>query len=317
METIHIALTFDDNCIEQSIVLMTSVLANKGDENIHFHIFDGGIKEKYKKKIFDIKNCEVTFHFVNNKIFDNCKYNKKNPLYKFYKVVLPAILNLDKILYLNCDAVVNTSLIKLWQTEFDDKYIAAVEDAQGKNYLKRCGLKQRSRFFNTDIILLNCPKWIDDNIPARAVEMLKKNPSARNEQAVLNILFHGQIKILDLKWNLQYCPIAIWPTYNIMDKYLEAIEKPSIINFSNDFKPWKKGLGYFNPRQEDYFKYHKLTSFKFENYKKWSMFDKLMSIRGLLLFIKSSPLFFTNKQFWKNLNWVFKNYYFLFHYQFE
>jgi len=69
METIHVALTFDDNYVEQSVVLMTSILANKTDEKIHFHILDGGISEKSKKEIFSIQNCEITFHLVNPKLF--------------------------------------------------------------------------------------------------------------------------------------------------------------------------------------------------------------------------------------------------------
>lgn len=315
MKTIHIALTFDDSCIEQSIVLMTSVLSNKGEESIHFHIIDGGISEANKKLLFNIKNCEVTFHFANNKLFEKCKKAKKYRLYKFYKIVLPVVLNFDKLIYLTSEAVVKSSLIDLWNTELDDKYIAAVEHAEGKSLLKKCGLKQRSRFFNTDVMLINCKKWMDDNIPARAVTMLKTK--FYDEQSVLNVLFHGHVKILDLKWNLQYCPIIIWPTYNIMDKYMEAIEKPSVINFSNNFKPWKKGLGCFNPRQEDYYKYQKLTSFSLCDYEKQKFLDKLMLIRGLLLFVLKRPLFLINKRFWKNMRWVFKNSYFLFHYQFE
>lgn len=315
MDTIHIALTFDDNRIEQSIVLMTSILANKGEENIHFHIIDGGISEKSKKILFDIKNCEVTFHFANNKLFEKCKKSKKYPLYHFYKIVLPVILNLDKLIFLSSETVVKTSLIDLWQTDLENNYIAAVEHAEGKSLLRRCGLKQRSRFFNMDVMLINCTKWMQDNIPARALDSLKKK--FNNEQSVLNVLFHGNIKILDLRWNLQYCPIMIWPTYNIMDKYMQAIEKPSIINFSNDLKPWKRGLGYFNPKQEDYLKYQKLTCFAVSDYDKFRITDKFLSIRGLLLFIIRKPLFFMKKRFWKNLHWVFKNSYFLFHYQFE
>lgn len=315
METIHIALTFDDSCVEQSIVLMTSVLANKGEESVHFHIVDGGISEKNKKLLFEIKNCEVTFHFANNNLFVKCKRNRRYPLYNFYKVVLPVILNVEKLIFLTPESVVKSSLVDLWNTELDEKYIAAVEHAEGKCLLKRCGLKQRSRFFSTDMMLINCKKWVEDNIPARAIELLKSK--FNDEQFVLNVLFHGHVKILDLKWNLQYCPIIIWPTYNIMDKYLEAIEKPSIINFSNSFKPWKKGLGWFNPKQEEYFKYQKLTSFALENYEKQKLLDKLMITRGFLLLMLKHPLFLVSNRFWNNLRWVFKNSYFLFHYQFE
>lgn len=315
MDTIHIALTFDDSCIEQSVVLMTSVLVNKGDESIHFHIIDGGICEKNKKLLFDIKNCEITFHFINNKLFENCIISKNKHLYDLYKVVLPVVLNLDKVIFLASDLIVKSSLVDLWWQDISDKYIAAVEHAEGKILLKKSGLKLRSRFFSTDVMLINCKKWIEDNIPARAIDLLKNK--FNSEQFALNFLFHGHIQILSLKWNLQFCPIIIWPTYYSMDKYLEAIEKPYIINFSDEFKPFLIGIGFFNPNQDEYYKYQKLTSLAFADYRARLLTDKLLSLRGILLFIIKRPLFFINKYFWKTMQWVFKNYYFLFHYQFE
>ncbi len=46
---IHLALAFDNNYSEQGIVLMTSILANKSDEEIHFHILSDELNVKTKK----------------------------------------------------------------------------------------------------------------------------------------------------------------------------------------------------------------------------------------------------------------------------
>lgn len=330
METIHIALTFDNNYVEQSVVLMTSILANKGNENIHFHILDGGLNIKTKKRIFEINNCKTEFHLVNTELFKNYKKTDYYPQSMLWTMILPDIIPVNKLLYLDCDMVVNTSLRELWQTDLDDNYIAAVEDANGKKYAKRFGLKKNpvntstglakqrtkgfSKFFNTGTMLINCQKWHKDDIPKKAVEMSMNNTGTAlgYDQTVLNKLFEDKVKFLDLKWNLQYCPINIWSTYDSLAEYKDAIETPAIIHYVGDYKPWKPGLGCFNPKQKDYFKYQKLTSFAKKCYPLWFTFDRLFLIRGIWALIKRYPTFFLRKQFWTNIknNFLMASFYF-------
>jgi len=293
METIHIALSFDDDYTEHSIVLMTSILANKTDEKIHFHILDGGLSNLNKNKVFELKNCEITFHLINKKMAVN----------NLFILSLADIISVDKLIYLDTDTIVNSSLKDIGELGLDDNYIAAVEDANGKKYAKRFRLVKGKKFFNSGVMVINCPKWRENNISARAVEIALQNTGAMlgDNQIILNQLFDGHVKFLDLKWNLQCCPINILTVYAQSEDYKSASENPAIINYAGDFKPWKKGLGCFNPKQKEYFKYHKMTSYAFKNYELWRILDKLMALRGIGSFIKSYPLFFTKKLFWKNL----------------
>lgn len=304
MGTIHIALTFDDAYTQQSVVLMTSILHNKNeDEKIHFHILDGGLSSQCKSKIFEIKNCEITFHLVNNKLFKNYKKKDYYPVSMLWSIILPDVIQLDKLIYLDGDIIVNTSLRPLWELDLGDNYIAAVEDANGQKYSKKFRINPWSRFFNSGVMVINCGKWRENNISKYAVEMAMQNAGSAMglDQNILNKLFKGKVKFLDLKWNLQYCPFSIWPSYKNEQQYKQAIENPAVIHYVGDFKPWKKGLGCFNPKQQDYLKYHQMTSFAFKDLSKWMLFDKLMAPRGIFKFIKRYPLFFVNKNFWKNL----------------
>ena len=303
MQTIHVALAFDDKYSEQSIVLMTSILHNKDEEKIHFHIADGGLSQDIKKQISNIQNCEITFHLVNKEIFQ--KYIKKDYYSEsmLYSMILPDLISEDKLIYLDCDIVVNTSLKELWNIDFENNYIAAVEDANGKKYAKRFKMPPFLKFFNSGVMLINCKKWRQDDISSQAIEMSMKNTGTKlsYDQNVLNKLFEGNVKFLDLKWNLQYCPFNVWEIYDERAEYKNAIKNPAIIHYVGDFKPWKKGLGCFNPKQKDYLEYHKLTSFSYSDYKKWKVIDKLMSFKGIYAFIKRYPLFFLRKQFWQHL----------------
>lgn len=299
---IHVAIAVDNNYIEHCIVLMTSILENKQDEEIHFHIIQEGLNFNAKRLLLSFKNCYIHFHNVDNQYFSNYKKTSYYSVGTMWKLLCPELIKTQKVLYLDCDIVVNDSLKKLWDLDLKENYIAAIEDANGKKYAKRYKLKNNSKFFNAGVILINCEQWRKNNITQRAINAVMQCSYSRlvNDQTVMNQLFEGKVKFLDLKWNLQYCPINIWPTYDNIKEYKKAIENPSIIHYTGDFKPWKKGLGCFHPKQKDYLEYHKLSPFALVNYKQWEMEDKCSFCKGIIAFIKRYPLFFCRKQFWVN-----------------
>lgn len=303
MEKIHIAITHNDNYTEYCVTTMTSIIANKGDEEIVFHIIDGGLSEFSKSKIIEVPNCEVIFDKIDMDMFKEYKKADYYPVQILFTMILPSVVNVDKLLYLDCDLVVNSSLKELWNMDIEDNYIIGVEDANGVKYAKKFGLKKESRFFNTGMMLINCKKWRDDFIPARAVQIAIDNTGTPYgyDQTVLNQLFEGKVKYVDLKWNLQYCPINVYPTYQSKKEYKNAIKAANIVHFVGDYKPWKMGYSCFSPKQKDFFKYHKMTSYKFKNYTLWALKDRLLSYRGVLAYIKRYPLFLFRKNFWGSI----------------
>lgn len=307
---IHIVITHNDAYTQHCVVCMCSILENKKeDEHIIFHIIDGGLSDFSKGKITEVaskyNSSEVSFDKVDNSIFTGYKKADYYPVQILWTMILPEIKGLsklEKLIYLDCDLVVHSSLSELWNLSLDNNYIAAVEDANGKKYSKRF-LDGKEKFFNTGLMVINCKKWREDNIAKRAVKTALENTGTPlgYDQTVLNQLFAGHVKYLDLKWNLQYSPLNVWPYYDDLNEYGTAIKNPSIIHYVGDYKPWTKGLGCFNPKQKDYFKYHALTSYAFEKYSNWFIQDILLSYKGLRAFIKRYPFFFLKKQFWKSL----------------
>ncbi len=306
----HIALTFDDNYIEPAIVMMTSVLANKKDEDtIDFHILDGGLSENSKKYLNNMKNCIIEYHKVDTELFKGYKKSQYYSVSVLWRLLLPNMLpNLDKLLFLDVDLIVNSSLFELWNIDLDDNYIVAVEDPNGKKYAKRQNFNKNDKYFNAGVMLINCKKWRENSIPEKSIKIAIDNIGKPLccDQTILNILFEGKVKFVDLKWNLQYSPINIWATYEDKIQYKQAIENPAIIHFTGDFKPWKIGYGCFNPYREKYFEYHKKTAFALSSYKDLDALDKSQWYRGLFAFIKRYPLFFLRRRFWLNFLYVAK-----------
>ncbi|MBE7706505.1 MAG: glycosyltransferase family 8 protein [Cyanobacteria bacterium SIG30] len=304
---IHIAITHNDAYTEHSVTCITSILENS-KEDIVFHIIDGALNDFSKERITEVVkkyNSEVEFNKIDNSMFDGYKKSDYYPVQILWTMVLPDIedlQNLERLIYLDCDMVIHSSLKELWEMPFDDNYILAVEDANGKKYSRRF-LDGKSKFFNTGLMVINCKKWREDKISEKAVEQAIKNTGTPlgYDQTVLNQLLINHIKFLNLKWNLQYCPLNVWATYDDNIEYKLAIKEPNIIHYVGDYKPWAQGLGCYNPKQKDYFKYHEMTYYKKDNLENWLKKDKMQFYKGIIAFIKRYPLFFLKKMFWKNL----------------
>ncbi len=301
---IHIALAHNDNYTEQAVVAVTSVCETTRDENLVFHILDGTLSENSKRSLSQIaqsyKNTRIEFNKIDDTILK--KYKISNyPEYTFWSVLVPqvaGIKNLERVIYLEADTVAKESLKPLWDMDFEDNYVLAVEDAYTKK-LSRKYLDKKNKFFNTGLMVINCKKWNDENISERAVYMALKNSRkhARYDKIALNKLFIQKVKFLDLRWNLQYCPINIWAEYEDLEEYKKAIENPAIIHYTGAYKPWKKGFGCYQPKQEDYLRAHKLTEFRLDSYAAWQREDKALKHLGFLKLATRHPLFFMDKKY--------------------
>lgn len=232
METINIALAFEDKCVEKIIVLMNSILQNKTDETIHFHIIDKSLSNKSKNKIFGIKNCKLTFYLLTNKFKKFFPYSTN-----FWgNFILPDVIPVDKLIYLGGNTIVKTSLKGLWNIGLEDNYIAAVKDLNSKKLAKKFRLLRSKKFFDQEVMLINCKKWREKDLSnlANAIVTEKKELKSKDNQIILNKLLEGKVKFIDLKWNLQ-SSFLISLKYIKNEEYKSAMKNPSIVNYVGHF----------------------------------------------------------------------------------
>lgn len=301
---IHIALAHNDNYTEYAVVAITSVCEVTRDENLVFHILDGGLSENSKRSIIQIaqsyKNAKIEFNKIDDTILKKYKLSGY-PERTFWSVLVPQVYEiskLDRVIYLEADIVAKESLKPLWDMDFEDNYVLAVEDAKSKKYSRKY-LDKKSKYFNTGLMVINCKKWNEENISERAVYMALKNSKkqTRYDKIALNKLFIQKVKYLDLRWNLQYSPFNIWAEYENLEEYKNAIKNPAIIHYTGAYKPWLRGFGCYNPKQEDYLRAHKLTEFRLDSYAAWQREDRALKHFGFMHLFVRHPLFFVNKKY--------------------
>ena len=135
-KTINICLSCDDNYAKYAGVVIASILTNANqDDNIDFYILDGGITKEKKEQISSlssIHNCQINFIEINPEMFadySKVKTHKYISIATYYRLKAPSLLpDIDKIIYLDCDVVVNTSLKELYEIDIKDYLLAGVSD---------------------------------------------------------------------------------------------------------------------------------------------------------------------------------------------
>ena len=295
-ENINICVACDDNYAEFAGVVITSVLNNaKPDDKLSFFILDGGISGTKKQEILSlkaIKDCNINFVEIDESLFEDYKKIKTHSyltIPAYYRLKLPSLLpNIDKIIYLDCDTVANTSLYPLFNTNIANFAIGAVKD------INKRMLKRNPKYFNSGVLLINLKYWRNNNIEEKLLQFTKANIDniKVGDQEVLNRVLNNEVKILEDNWNVQSSNFTNRSSYT---------SSPKIIHFVARNKPWKENC--FSFHKNLYFKYLQLTPWKLNN----EELSKVLKC-NLIGYVKYRPFFWLRPRFYEALlrTYIFK-----------
>lgn len=247
----------NDNYAQHLGVMLTSLLENSNNNClIDIYIMDGDISEINKSKLERIVkgyNGRVTFLKVDKKLFEHCRMNQNLnyiTIETYYRIIIPDLLSKDisKVLYLDCDIIVESDIDELWNTDISNYYLAAVDERQFIRKRKRrvlnkaLSLPKDSHYFNAGVLLLNLEKWREEEVSKQLVKFLEVNQKKLKfmDQDALNVVLHGKWLNLDPKWN-----------YTVHHRLKCPLKNPVIIHFAGTEKPWNAEISF----KENYLKY--------------------------------------------------------------
>ena len=151
----------------------------------------------------------------------------------YARFFIPEYVPEDKVLYLDSDLIVNTSLEKLFSIDLENRLLAAVKDTDGIT-------------FNTGVLLINNEKWRQEKLKERLIEQsvvtIKEVKEGNFEhfngdQTILNQVCSSQWLELNRIYNLQVGHDIV-ALYNNWQGHLAFNDKPVVIHFTTFRKPW-------------------------------------------------------------------------------
>jgi len=289
IKAINICLATDDNYARHCAAAIASIIANADKEDrIRFHILCDRLSGKSAAGIAGLAaatgrdDCEIRFVAIDPKDFDGCPIPEGGYVRKanYYRLMIPWLLpELERVLYLDCDMIVLSSLSALFNADLGGMPAAMVPDEYGDKHRKDL-VADRYPYFNSGVILIDCRRWREEHLKDAIFEWVPKNIDRIRiaDQDILNALLQGRILELNRKYNLfDSLYTAGWKgRWN-------AGDLPVVMHFVGSVKPWDFVCG--SPSDRLYFSYLNRTPWRREKYRHFFAMTpaKLRKIRRKIL----------------------------------
>lgn len=235
-------LCFNDAYTSYASVTIKSIMDNaKSDDEIVIHVFSDYLSDP-SRNFLSLYNVE--FHLIeSDKVFDGIDTSVWS-VYTLYRLFLPKYLNKDihKVLYLDCDVIVNDSLDELFEMDMKGKAIAGCIDPQtyNKEAFARLGYGYHKKYICAGVLLMNIDYWRDFDLSTRVIDYMKSNSDkiAFLEQDALNYLCCDNKIILPARYGVQ---VSFFLHENFLCEHIsemqELIVSPAIIHYAG-YQPW-------------------------------------------------------------------------------
>lgn len=231
-----IALSADYPYAEHVLTTIKSICYHNKD--IHFYLFNKNfpnewfhIVNQHLSKI----NCQIDSITIHHDTLKNYPTFPHITEAAFYRYFIPKYIPHDKVLYLDCDLVVNGSLTDLFNMNLQHYFVSAVKDPIAEH----CHQMDE---FNSGVMLINNQLWRENNVTEQCLALSNQigNQLFNGDQEVLNILLKDKCLFLNRSYNYQVGFDYILGTRNqthLIEDLGDVV--PYIVHYSTHAKPWK------------------------------------------------------------------------------
>ena len=259
----NILFSSDDNYARHMGVAIYSLLAHNQDvEKIDIYVVDNHICDDNIQKVREVADgfSNAELHFIP---FDDIarqlqldmpwKISLSSYARLFVGQLLPT--HVDRVLYLDCDIIVNENLDLLWNMSLEGKCLGAIQDQVTPNIRKSVGLNADSSYFNAGVLLIDLRRWRELNIDQQCVDFINAHRGRviHHDQGVVNGIFREHWFRLPLRYNVMTIHYLmnqeqcvkyfhdLTPFY-CKEEIDAAKFNPALIHFTPSFtsRPWQK-----------------------------------------------------------------------------
>ena len=141
--------------------------------------------------------------YYNEYIKSDINVSSRFSKYTLYRIIIPKIINENKIIYVDADAIVTGSLEELWNIDLDENYIAGCPDTglmQG--YKESIGLLESDVYINAGFYIMNLDRFRNDKLDEEWLKLINNKFYLAHDQDTLNIVCRNRIKSLPFKYNV-------------------------------------------------------------------------------------------------------------------
>jgi lipopolysaccharide biosynthesis glycosyltransferase len=248
---------------------------------LYLYIIDGGITEQSKKRlqrVLNVKHLDLHLQWISPSNLISLSHIKTSDWVSaatYLRLLIPDILpeHFEKAIYLDSDLLVQGNLKDLWNQEISKYALLACTDF-GTPYVsselgilnyKELGLASDTPYFNAGMLVMNLPRWREENISQKVVSYLSEYEEyvRLGDQEGLNAVLANDWGKLNHQWNV-ISHILCYETWQdspfkeeIRPLQEELIHNAGIFHFAGGSKPWN--IGCEHPAQLQWLHYLKAS----------------------------------------------------------
>jgi lipopolysaccharide biosynthesis glycosyltransferase len=217
MEPIVLALASNERYFPGLYCAVASALsAVDPARKVDVKVLDGGLSQPDRDILAGLieridKHARLDFVRVDPSVFVKATLGPGQSHMAYCRILLPQLLDVPRLIYLDCDVLVFRDLSELFELELSPgKVLAAVRDSEtlcltndSLSVAKAMKLPAVGAYFNSGVMLMNLDELRRHDFFQRAVEFLSswRTQYRFHDQSAINFLLHPHIEALPEYWN--------------------------------------------------------------------------------------------------------------------
>jgi lipopolysaccharide biosynthesis glycosyltransferase len=264
-ETIHIVFALDKNFIQHCGVVLTSIFENNKQDHFSVHIITNAEDSTHFRPLLKyIKNRNHTssIHCLDSRLTESFKISHHVSQATYYRIFIADLIqDLSRVIYLDCDVIVEGQLRELWDVDLGTAIVGAAMDLT-------------QNFFNAGVMLMNLSRWRNEKITQQCIAWINANNESIVfwDQDALNAVLKKKFLVLHEKWNFMNTQV----NHSAIDE-----QSIKIIHYYGSHKPWS----YYceHPLKDRYFRYLAVSPWKnFKIYENTLLYKIKLRIKSLI-----------------------------------
>jgi lipopolysaccharide biosynthesis glycosyltransferase len=160
----------------------------------------------------------------------------------YYRLLLPQLLDFDKVIYIDSDTIVLSNLVELYNQDVSNSLVAGVVDPGGHTSTIFHLFQDQEPYLNAGLLLMNLKSMRELNFleACKRTYFKFKDEINYGDQDILNLVTAGRKMAL----NNKFCSL-MQPNLFPDAEFDKEIHNSDIVHFVGAIKPWMKSC---NPR---------------------------------------------------------------------
>ncbi|XOV91911.1 MAG: glycosyltransferase family 8 protein [Bacteroidota bacterium] len=229
--TYSVACTIDRDYAPHFVTMCCSLFENNRDSFFEIYLIFDELAEGDTikiEKLFEKYEQSIRLIKVDKRQFQGFPISAHATLANYFRISLPDILpqELDNVLYLDCDLIINGSILEIWDYQNDD---VALHAWGYPNSERKIALNLDGDYFNSGVMLINLKFWRQNKVGSKVVKYIEENRDLIEfwDQDAFNAVLKNDWQPLGQEYN-----------YTKGEDFKKEGIQPHIIHFVGMHKPW-------------------------------------------------------------------------------